>query len=445
MPTQTMTRSQALEPRTAQAPTSSARAQHRRVVIVGAGIGGLELSRRLQAEQVQHVVFEQAEQPGGAIRTVERAGDVLEAGPQRTRLTPMVSQLVRELGIEGELVLAPVDLPLFIYRTGRLRLAPLSAAQLLRTDLFSFSAKLRLLGEPLTERARAGETVADYFVRRFGRAAYEDLLGPLFGGLYASDPAAMLVRHALMPALLEMGAERSAVLALLGRGFMNNAIRACSFKRGMRTLTDALHEHVRDHVHLATRVFGIERDGAGYRVITTHDAISATDVVLTCTAGEAALLLGDLAPAPAARLAQLTYNRLAIVHLRSDARLHGSGYQVSFAEPLRTRGVTFNHALFRRHRIYTAFLGGALDPDLVDRTDEEIADAAADEFVRVTGHAAEPANVERASLPAWDRTWTALDGLELPTGIHLCANYESRVGIPGRLARARQLAGILSH
>jgi oxygen-dependent protoporphyrinogen oxidase len=247
-----------------------------------------------------------------------------------------------------------------------------------------------------------------------------------------------------MPALLEMGAERSAVLALLGRGFHGTSTRACSFKRGMRTLTDALFEHVRPHVRLATRVFGIESASAGFRVITNKDAIAATDVVLTCTAGEAAVLLAAVKPASAAHLAKLTYNRIAVVHLRSDAHVRGLGYQVSFAESLRTRGVTFNAAQFGRRGIYTAFLGGARDPDLLDQPDDAIAATAADEFKRVTGHTAEPLNVSRTSIPAWDRTWTALDGLELPEGIHLCANYESRVGIPGRLARARQLAAILS-
>ncbi len=33
-------------------------------------------------------------------------------------------------------------------------------------------------------------------------------------------------------------------------------------------------------------------------------------------------------------------------------------------------------------------------------------------------------------MPAYDRSWTAMDDLELPDGIHLCANYVGRAGFP---------------
>ncbi|MGH7554306.1 MAG: protoporphyrinogen/coproporphyrinogen oxidase, partial [Longimicrobiales bacterium] len=406
-----------------------------------AGVGGLALSHSLAVRDVEHVVLDGSSEPGGVIRTIERCGRVLEAGPQRTRLTPGVRGLVDLLGLEGELLLAPPDLPLLIYRAGRLRLAPLSAAQLLRTDLFSFATKLRLLAEPFTPSARPDETIAAYFTRRFGAAAYEDLLGPLFGGLYASDPRDMLVRHALKPALREMGAERSAMLALLGRGFRSrDPAPACSFVHGMRTLTDALYERQRECVRLGTRVDALRRTRNGWEVIAGDAEIAARAVVLTCPAAEAATLLADSSAGAASRLASLEYNALAVVHLLSSCELRGLGYQVSFAEPLCTRGVTFNHALFGRQGVYTAFLGGARNPGLVTEEDDRIATIAVEEFERVTGCASEAIHLARATIPAWNRSWLALDGLRLPPGIHLCANYESRVGIPGRIARARQLA-----
>src|SRR5690606_41295915 len=87
------------------------------------------------------------------------------------------------------------------------------------------------------------ESVADYLVRKFGREAYESMLGPLYGGLYASDPANMLMRWTLSRALETFGIEGSALFSLLRRALRNgagDAAPACSFRRGMRALPEAL-------------------------------------------------------------------------------------------------------------------------------------------------------------------------------------------------------------
>jgi len=47
-------------------------------------------------------------------------------------------------------------------------------------------------------------------------------------------------------------------------------------------------------------------------------------------------------------------------------------------------------------------------------------------------------------MPAFDRTWAALDDVDLPAGVHLCTNYTARAGIPGRVAAAERLARALA-
>jgi oxygen-dependent protoporphyrinogen oxidase len=389
------------------------------------------------------MVFEQAAAPGGAIRSLFVAGRVLEAGPQRVRLTPAIKRLVTELGLENELLVASADLPLWIYKASHLRRAPLSLTGLMRTNLLDVGARLRLLLEPFRMRAHDDETVADYLSRRFGRAVYTDLLGPLFGGLYASDPADMLVRHALAPLLRDLGIERSPVIVRLAR--RRTPAPAASFRAGLQTLILAMHKRVQQHVQLDARVHAVRLAQSGFVLATSAGDVDVDRVVYTTPAAVTATLLPDSARAAAERLRGLTYNRLVIVYLISAAPLIGLGFQTSFAERIETRGVTFNGAMLGEGRegLFTAFLGGARSPTLADATDQTASEIAAREFALVTGHAARPIHVARAQIPAWDRTWTALDGLTLPSGIHLCANYESRVGIGGRLLRAERLAGQL--
>lgn len=411
------------------------------VVVIGAGITGLAISRALVARGVRHTVLEASAQPGGVIRTRDIDGRIVEEGPQRTRLTRVVRRLIDDLGIAAEVVQAPRDLPLYIFARGRLRQVPLSLSRLLRTDLLPPLAKARVLLEPLTRAAQPDESVAHVFTRRFGRAAYEDFLGPLFGGLYASDPADMPARFALMPALRELGVGRSAITTLLRRrGGAAGAAPAISFRAGMRTLTDAMHASVREHVRLNTPVRTIARAQPGYTVVADGMTVHARHVVLTTPAPAAAALLADVAPGAAAALERLRYNPLALVYLDAAPTLRAMGYQVSLREPLATRGVTFNHHLFARENVCTAFLGGSADPGLVNRSDEDLMEIAAREFEQVTGRKAGGFAVARTAVPAWDSTWTALDELTLPEGIHLAANYESRIGIPGRLARAEAVA-----
>jgi oxygen-dependent protoporphyrinogen oxidase len=350
---------------------------------------------------------------------------------------------VDELGIADQVITAPPGLPLFVFRDGKLRKVPFSVSGFLRSDVVSWRGKLRAALEPFTPGPRAQERVADFFSRKVGRELYENMLGPLYGGLYASDPAEMRMDLSLGHVLREFRIGRSLILPLLRGGGRVNPPDACSFREGMQTLPNALLAADRANVRLSTPVRSIRRAGSGYVVETAGGEIEAEQVVLSVPAPAAASILRGIAPEAAARIARLVYNPLAVVHLRADTGIRGLGYQVSFAESLLTRGVTFNDSLFDRKGVYTAYLGGAKAPDVVQRSDEELADTAIREFRQVTGAHAEPLSVARERMPAWDLSWEALQGMELPAGIHIAANWESRPGVPGRLSQAKALAGRL--
>jgi protoporphyrinogen/coproporphyrinogen III oxidase len=415
------------------------------ILVVGAGLSGLATARALRRRGADFAVIEAGARPGGVIRSGRVAGRLLEWGPQRARLTPGLSQLIRELRAEAELIVAPPDLPLFIYRDGTMRAAPFSWKGLLRTDLFGARAKLRIMLEPFTPRGGDDESVGRYFRRRFGRDAYVHLLGPLFGGLYASDPDQMLARHSLDPLLAQMNAGRSLLLTALRRSAAAaGRIPACSFRNGMQTLTDAMHASLSDRVALNERVTAVRRAADGFVVETTVTARHCRHIVLTADAPASADLLAHLDHAAARRVRSLRYNRFAIVHLSAALALRGMGCQVSLAERFATRGVTFNASLFARDDVYTAFLGGANDPNFVDRDDAEIAEIARGEFRTITGGEAGVLCVSRATIPAWDRSWAALDDFRSPAGVFFCANWESRAGIPGRFARAEQVARLVT-
>ena len=123
--------------------------------VVGGGISGLVLAYELRRLGVDVTVWEAASVPGGVMRSQLHGDLVLELGPQRARLTGPFRQLVESVGLSGELVTAPPDLPLYVYHRGRLRRAPLSLSQAMTTDLLPLWSKARLLAEPFPSCPRA--------------------------------------------------------------------------------------------------------------------------------------------------------------------------------------------------------------------------------------------------------------------------------------------------
>lgn len=414
------------------------------MAVVGAGISGLAVARGLEAHGVPCVLLEASARAGGVLRSSRQGGCLLEWGPQRLRLTPEVRALVDELGLADRLLFAPADAPLYVARGGRLHSVPRSLGALVRGSLLTPAGRLRVLLEPFSTPVRSDETVAGALVRKFGDEAYRGLLGPLFGGLYASDPANMRSADSLTPLIERAGSPRSLLLRALR--VAGNTPPACSFREGVAVLSTAMAGELGSILRLEHAVEALRPTGSHWSLAIDGRGIAGdatgpfSDVVLAVPADRAGRILSEAAPAAANRLSRLTYNRLAMVHMRATGDpLAGFGYQVAFEEPLETRGVTFNDALFARDGVVTAFLGGARNVHLPDWSDDRVAAVAEAEFRRIAGRAATTLEVSRPRVPAYDLSWAALDDLRLPRRVHLCAGYLERPGVSGRLSQAAQV------
>ncbi len=432
-----------------------------RVAVVGAGITGLALTHHLADQGIESVTYEADDQAGGVIRSEEIDGRTVEVGPQRLRLTPGVRDLTETVGLSDAVVEAGEE-HLFVYSEGQLREAPLDKETFLRTDLLSWPGKLRLLAEPLTRQGMPEEMADELFTRKFGRQAYERFIGPLYGGIYGSDPAEMPAEFALEGLLRreeDTGSFLQAFLQRVGQGQNSPPI---TFEGGNQRLPTALADAYADRIELGTAVTDVRladqsgdntsdrtataTDGGRRYVVESDAGVETFDhVVVTTPADVTASLLEPVAEGTDA-LASLTYNPLAMVHLDADCEKEGFGYQVAYGEGLHTLGASWNDSMFDRENLYTVFLGGMHEPEMVERPHEEIGEIAATEFEEVMGTSASVLNVATRDrwFPAYDRSWYALDEFETPDGIHLATNYTERMGIPSRVREARELAETLA-
>lgn len=431
------------------------------VAIVGSGITGLALTHHLEKQGVDSVTFEAKEEAGGLLHSRTVDGHVLEIGPQRMRRSSGVDELIDAAGIEDAAVEAEEG-PLYVYADSALREAPIEIPTFFTTDLISWPAKIRFLAEPLTKSGQPDETIEELFTRKFGRQPYERFLGPLWGGLYASDPGEMPARYALDGLLKREEKLGNFLRAFRQRVGQGRSAPPLSFEEGNQQLPRALAETYDDRVELDTPVTDIRPaggdvsdapastaaatdGGTSYVVETDEETVEADHVVVTVPAHVAADLLSNVAEG-AAGLADMTYNPLAVVHLYADCDPDGLGFQVAYDAKPHTLGSSWNSSMFGREGVFTSFLGGMHEPDMVDRPDEELGELAAEEFEDIMDTPAEVINVSTRQkwTPAWDYSWQALDDLETPPGIHMATNYTARMGVTSRVREAKQLASTLA-
>ncbi|MDZ7850031.1 MAG: protoporphyrinogen oxidase [Halodesulfurarchaeum sp.] len=414
-----------------------------RVGVVGAGISGLALTHYLRQRGVETVTFEAADRPGGTIQSRNVDGHVVELGPQRLRLAGPVRALVEELSLESELREGDTDQPLYIYHDGKFRVAPLSLREAITTDLFSWRGKLRVLAEPLTGGPKPDETVEGFLTRKFGHEAAHRLFAPLYTGLYGTAADEMLVEYSLGRALERHGIDGSilkavAPYALTGR----DPPPIVSFEDGLARLPEALAERHADSIEFATSVEAIEPADNGYEIVTDAGRTPVDAVGMTPPAPTAASLLEPVDSTLASTLREFNYNPIVVVNLHADAGVVGHGCQILPEAGYDTLGMTWNASMLDRNGVYTAYLGGGREDGLLEKDDAEIGTIAAAEFEDLLGSEAGVLNVHRwePGMPAYDRSWAALDRLDPPTDIEFVTNYTDRAGIIGRLADAKGAA-----
>jgi len=413
------------------------------VGVIGAGISGLATTHELRERGASVETFEATTEPGGVVRSRTVDGHVLELGPQRLRGSKLIEDWIDEFGLRKQRFEGHDDQPLYILRNGKLRVAPLSAREAITTNLISWRGKARILAEPLTAPADPDESVESLFSRKFGAEAARTLFSPLYTGLYGANADEMLVRHSVGKALDRHGIDRSILLAI-ARKLLDgvDVPPIISFEDGLQQLPEAIAERYADSIHFETPVEAVREDGDGFEIVTEDGTTAVDQIVVTTPAPVTAEILDPLDSDLAGVLANLTYNPLAVVHLQSEYGREGHGCQILDSEGYETLGMTWNASMLDRDGVFTSYLGGSRSPEVVAQSDEPLGELAASEFESITDCAAEPLHVTRwePGMPAYDASWNALEDVSFPDGVHVCATFAERAGIPGRLRDARRTA-----
>jgi oxygen-dependent protoporphyrinogen oxidase len=480
-----------------------------RIAVVGGGITGLAAAHRVHEllPQAQLAVIEAGPRIGGVLETVQRDGFLIERSADTflTRL-PQAVALCRRLGIESELVSTDeTRRRAFVVRDGRLipipdgffLMEPRKLGPLLRSPILSPPGKLRLLVEPFIPRGPASinlnpelpslnpadESVASFARRRLGREAFERLIQPLVAGIYTANPE-KLSMSAAMPDILAHERDYGSLLAAARR--LNTAVaneqstsdtsgaRYSLFvapRGGLSRLLEALAAKLpRSTFELNTQLAEIRQTSDKRWQLdlrTPNNPQSAIRnpqfdydaVILAIPTYAAAKLLQQLNPTLATELAAIEYAGCAIVSLayHRDQIAHpidGFGFVVPQIEHRRIIAGSFASQKFPGRApddsvLIRVFIGGALQPELLDLPDGELRRIAIDELQELLHTTGQPIFTDIArwprSMPQYhvghlDRV-ARIEKLAAPyRGLALAGNAYHGVGIPQCIASGESAA-----
>lgn len=428
----------------------------KRVVIIGGGITGLAAAHRLlersqeSGNQINVTLLEASGVTGGIVQTRERDGFVIESGPDSfISEKPAALELVKRLNLESRIIETNEhNRRSFIVKQGRLLpvpegfhlLAPSRFWPFFKSDIFSFPGKARMALELVIPRRESNgsnddESLAQFVRRRFGNEALERMAQPMVGGIYTADPERLSLR-ATMPRFLDMEQTHGSVIRALrqtGRGAApkqesdTSGARYSlflSFDRGMQVLTDALQQRIETNseqghtsIKLNTTVESLTREPAEpgsdrprkWKLSTSDNETFVADAVcLALPAYASSRLLSEFDPQLAAELSEIPYASSATVNLayqREDIPhpLDGFGFVVPFIEKRSLMACTFSSVKFSGRApqgqvLLRAFVGGALQPELVALSEAEL-------VARVRTDLRDLLGIERAPLFAEVNKW----------------------------------------
>lgn len=451
---------------------------NKRVAVIGGGISGAATAHRIRelAPGIAVTLFEQADRLGGVLQTEREDGFLFEWGADNfITNVPWAVDLCRRIGFDDQLVETDDQhRGAFVVRNGKLRripqgfivMAPSRIWPIVSTPILGPIAKLRMASEVFVPQRKddADESLAAFVVRRFGQQTYQRLVQPLIGGIYTGDPS-LLSLQATMPRFREMEKKHGSLVRAMMRQTRSRAAanrhssggRYSLFmtpKEGISSLIHAIINRLPEGtVRLNSKVAKLRRlEDGGWLVSQDADATEGErfDAVVVATQSRAAAgLLKDLDSTLAEELAAIHHSSCATVSLAYERSqishpMDGFGFVVPAIEKRQILSASFSSVKYPGRApdgkvLIRVFMGGALQPELVELPDDKLKRTASAELASCMGIRGEPLSARIARLPCSmpqyyvghkERVAAIRKRAEDARGLFVTGNALQGVGIP---------------
>ena len=412
-------------------------AHQSRVAIVGAGISGLSTAYYIQKQRpdLQLAVLEASTQPGGILQTVHRNGFLIERGPDMfiTR-DPEAMALCKEIAFDDQLISTNTAFRgAYLVHRGKLQkmphgwtmMTPTSLWSIAKTPLLSLRGKLRVLGELFAPKRKGDEdeSLASFTKRRLGQEAFDNIIQPLIGGIYTADPDKLSMNATLKP-FVDM--ERQ------GDGLIRGGLKQLRQKKGDTTSSGARYgmfvtpkdgmQSMAEAIAKQLPIRSLEYNVSVTAVTPHENGLAVTvdgestprhyDKVVVATSSQiTSRILKDGYPELSESLKQIPLAGASILSMgypRSAIRnpLDAFGVIVPIKENRPLIAISFSSQKFPGrapdgHVLLRVFIGGALQPELMDWTDEQLIESTQQQLEELLGVSGEPLFTE---ITRWNNT-----------------------------------------
>lgn len=283
------------------------------IAIIGAGISGLTLAWELQKKNIDYVLIESTDKPGGVIDSARLKGYLLEKGPATLMADESIINFLYEIGLQDDIILPlPEGKNRFIYKKGKYRKVPSSPFSFFFGNFFSFQTKIDVIKELYSQSKNVdkNETLSEFFERRFNQEITDYVLDPLVSGIFAGNTKELLVKKTF-PFLHKLEEQYGSVL----KGFIKSKSstsrkESISFKKGMKSLPLAIAEKLVS-IRYNTKVNSINKEYNNFSVEVSDKngdySIKADKIVIASPAWATASMVKDLYPSFANALEKIQY------------------------------------------------------------------------------------------------------------------------------------------
>jgi oxygen-dependent protoporphyrinogen oxidase len=443
-------------------------------LIIGGGLTGLTVAHFLQKYQPEAKIsiLEKSSSPGGAIRSFNQDGYLAEWGAHGFLDNMEASrELLADTGLDKEAQKAPLDeFVRYICLNGKLNLIPQNPKKIIRSNLVSLPAKLRVLADLWIKPRPEEQSVAAWAAYRFG-ASLLPFVDAVLTGTYAGDLNRLSI-DAVFPGIRGLELEKGSVI----RGLLQKRKAArekqgiapqkklpamISFPQGMGRLPEVLAAD--KNLLCSVQVKSIHKNGDGWEVRTAAQNYRANSLVLALSVNQSLSLLqsasgltaemSPLATVPEARIVTIAmgFGETAEIPF-------GFGYLAPEQEKRFAMGALFSTHMFpgrapKGHMLLEALIGGRRHPEKLELDDDILVQETYDDlrqlirlpdppfFTKVLrpDHGIPQLEIGYPRLLAWRKRL-----VESNRGLYVCGFGWEGIGINDMTKSAKQVAAALA-
>ncbi len=421
------------------------------IAVIGGGISGLASGFYLRKNNIPFILYDPAPTLGGMIKSKQHQGSIHEYGPNSLRdKTGILLEIINELGLQSKLIsISEASKTRYLVKNSQLHGLKSSPLSILKTNILSTNGKLKLCGELFkTPKKVKNESVGDFFTRRFGKEVTDQIVDPVFTGIYAGD-----IYNLSKESVLGEIADYEHKYGSLLKGFIKtlkqrNTPLVFSFRDGLQTLTNALTEAIQPNV-IHESVQDITYTDDGVTIFTNSGSKTVQKVISTIPSYNLAELLRSLDPQFSSILSSIIYSPIASLILgyeRSNISIpeDGFGFLIPSNEKKKLLGAIWRSSIFPdlvhpQKYVFNLMIGGAKNMDILSESKNTITKQAISEFNQILGISTKPLYIDYKlwpkAIPLFSKNYQSILKSIIQfedkfPNIHIGGNYRWGVSVP---------------